>query len=72
MNIKIGLTSPVGSPAHNAALAEIARREGEIDAQISAVTGNVPTASPGTPAPAAGPGGLPTTLHYDANGNRIG
>jgi hypothetical protein len=72
MNIKIGLTSPVGSPAHNAALAEIARREGEIDAQISAVMGGAPTASPGTPPPAAGPGGLPTTLHYDANGNRIG
>jgi len=72
MNIKIGLTSPVGSPAHNAALAEIARREKEIDDQISAVMGGAPTASPGTPPPAAGVGGLPTTLNYDANGNRIG
>ena len=72
MNIKIGLTSPKGSPAHEAALAEIARREKEIDDQISAVTGNVPTASPGTPPPAAGMGGLPTTLNYDVNGKRIG
>jgi hypothetical protein len=73
MNIKIGLTTPKGSPAYEAAQAEIARREKAIDDQIAAVMGgNMPTSSTEVPTPTATPGGLPTTLHYDANGNRIG
>ena len=52
MNIKIGLMSPKGSPAYEAAQTEIARREKAIDDQISQFMGGMmPTGSSTTPAP---------------------
>ena len=60
MNIKIGLMSPKGSPAYEAAQAEIAKREKAIDDQISQfMGGNMPASSTEVPTPTATPGGLP-------------
>ena len=70
-SIRIGMMAKEGSPQRIAAETEKAKRYKAIDDYANSIHGGKTTEAP-TPTPTAGPGGLPTTLNYDAKGNRIG
>ena len=69
--IKIGMMAKEGTPQRIAAETEKAKRYKAIDDYADSMFGGKKTEVP-APTPTAGPGGLPTTLNYDAKGNRIG
>jgi hypothetical protein len=69
--IRMGMMAKEGSPQRIAAETEKAKRYKAIDDYANNMFDGKKTEVP-APTPTAGPGGLPTTLNYDAKGNRIG